>query len=188
MRMFTNYYDMGAEGAAKRRRRTWIRALIVAAVLGASAVLISGCGFQIRGADLKLPFQRIAVQGDGSVANEIRQALAGQPNLRIVQKSVDAQAVLIVMSQSVDRTIVAFSSAGRPREIQLRMRVMYRVTDGFAVELSPPQEISQTRDITVSESEALAMTSAETFMIDDMQRDLAQQLIRRLRAIRPAGN
>jgi LPS-assembly lipoprotein len=187
MQMFTNYHDM-SDGAARGHRHTWIRALIIAAVLGLAVVVITGCGFKIRGADLGLPFQRVAIQGDGGVANEIRQTLAGQSNLKIVQKSVDAQVVLVVMSQSVDRTIVAFSSAGRPREIQLRMRVMTRVTDGFAVELSPPQEIIQTRDITVSESEALAMTSAETFMTNDMQQDLAQQVIRRLRAIKPPGN
>ena len=91
------------------------------------------------------------------------------------------------MSQTTDRTVTAFSSAGRPRELQLRMRTTYRITDGFAVELSSPQEISLTRDVTVTESEALAQTSAEAFMQEDMQRDTAQQLIRRLRAIKPAA-
>jgi outer membrane lipopolysaccharide assembly protein LptE/RlpB len=33
----------------------------------------------------------------------------------------------------------------------------------------------------------LAQTSAEAFMQEDMQRDTAQQLIRRLRAIKPAA-
>ncbi len=188
MRMFTNYYDMGAKGAAKRRRRTWIRALIIAAVLGLAAVLMSGCGFKIRGFDLGIPFKTIVIQGDSGVANEIRQMLYGQPKVKIVQKSVEAEAVLMIMAQTVDRTVVAFSSSGRPREIQLRMRVSYRVTDGFAVELSSPQELTQTRDITVSETEALAMTSAENFMIEDMQRDLAQQIIRRLRAVKPLAN
>jgi LPS-assembly lipoprotein len=64
------------------------------------------------------------------------------------------------------------------------MRVAYRITDGFGIELVAPQEIAQTRDISVSESEALAMTSAEDFMRNDMNRDIAQQLIRRLRAVK----
>jgi LPS-assembly lipoprotein len=188
MRMFTNYFDMGAAETKRRRRRNQIRAAIVVAVIGLAAFIVSGCGFQIRGADLGLPFQSVAVQGEGGVANEVRQIIASQRNIKMPQKPVEAQVVLMVMSQTLDRTIVAFSSAGRPREIQLRMRVMYRVTDGVAVELSPPQEINQTRDITVSESEALAMTSAESFMTDDLQRDIAQQLIRRLRAVKPASS
>ena len=91
------------------------------------------------------------------------------------------------MSQTTDRTVVAFSGDGRPRELQLRIRTTYRVTDGFALELSSPQEISQTGNITVSESEALAQTGAEAFVQEEMQRDIAQQLIRRLRAIKPAA-
>ena len=110
--------------------------------------------------------------------------MGGQPNIKVVQKPVEAQVVLIVTNQILDRSVVAFSSAGRPREIQLRMRVAYRITDGFGVELTAPQEISQTRDISVSESEALAMTSAEDFMKNDMNRDIGQQLIRRLRAVK----
>ncbi len=88
------------------------------------------------------------------------------------------------MAENIERTVVSFSAAGRPREIQMRMRIVYRVTDRFLVTLSPPQEISQTRDISVNENEALAMANAEAFMQRDMERDLTEQLIRRLRAIR----
>jgi len=95
--------------------------------------------------------------------------------------------VLTILSQQVDRTVVAFSGAGRPREIQLRMRVDYRINDGFGVELSGTQEITQLRDLSITEGEVLSAGSAESFMIEDMQRDIAQQLVRRLRAIRPPG-
>jgi LPS-assembly lipoprotein len=87
----------------------------------------------------------------------------------------------------VDRTVVACSAAGRPREIQLRMRVAYRVNDGFGSEISGPLEITQTRDLSINEAEFLAIGSAEAFMIEDMQRDIAQQLVRRLRAVRLPG-
>jgi LPS-assembly lipoprotein len=146
--------------------------------------LAGGCGFKIRGANLGLPFERILVQGEGVVANEVRWILQGQPTMKIVQKSVDAQVVLNLMSERTERTVVAFSSAGRPREIQLRLRAMYRVTDGYAVEITPPAEVTVTRDISVTESEALSITSAEDAMQVDMRRDIAQQIVRRLRAIK----
>ena len=148
------------------------------------AALAGGCGFKIRGANLGLPFERILVQGEGFVANEVRWILQGQPSVKIVQKSADAQVVLNLMSERIERTVVAFSSAGRPREIQLRLRAMYRVTDGYAVEITPPAEIAVTRDISVTESEALSITSAEDAMQVDMRRDIAQQIVRRLRAIK----
>jgi LPS-assembly lipoprotein len=186
MRMFTNYHNMG-EQAAGKPRRSWLRVLLVAAVLGlaGTALLsVSGCGFKVRGADLGLPFKTIAIQGNQEVTREVRRFLGSQPSVKLVEKPTEAEVVMIVTSQNLGRSVVAFSSTGRPREIQLRMRVAYRITDGFGVELTAPQDISQTRDISVSESEALAMTSAEDFMKNDMNRDIAQQLVRRLRAVK----
>jgi LPS-assembly lipoprotein len=187
MRMFTNYHTMG-EQAQGRRRRVWLRVFLIAAVLGIAGIAllnVSGCGFKVRGFDLSLPFKTIAIQGKQDVTREVRRFIGGQPGIKLVEKTTEAEVVLIVISQNLERSVVAFSSAGRPREIQLRMRVAYRITDGLGVELSVPQEISQTRDISVSESEALAMTSAEEFMRSDMSRDIAQQIVRRLRVVKP---
>ena len=151
--------------------------------LGGLAVL-SGCGFKARGPELGLPFKKISVQGNAEVAQELRRLLKARPDIIVVEKAVDAEIVLVLSSQVLDRSVVAFSSAGRPREIQMRAKVIYRMTDRFGVELSPPQEIAETRDVSVSESEALAMVSAEDFMRADLNRDIAQQILRRLRAVR----
>ncbi len=161
--------------------------IALATFVGAAGLVVSGCGWRVRGFDLALPFKTIAISGETGVANEIRQMVFGQPGIKIVQNQVEAEVVLLIMSQTTDRTVVAFSGDGRPREVQLRMRSTYRITDGFAVELSSPQEISQTRYVTVTESEVLAQPIAETFAQEDMQRDVAQQLIRRLRAIKLAA-
>lgn len=171
------------------------------------ALLLSGCGFALRGYDHpNLPFNRVMIvagseiagtrlqdqvakgsdlRNNVSIVEELRYLVLSQPGVEIVEKAPEAQVVLQVISQRLERTVVAFSSAGRPREIELRMRVMFRVTDGFSVELSTVQEIMQTRNISVSESETLAITSAEDFMRTDMQRDIARQIIRRLRAVKP---
>lgn len=186
MRMFTNYHTMGAQAAGKRRR-SWVRVLLIAAVSGlavAALVGLSGCGFKARGLDLGLGFKTIAVQGNQAVTNEVRRLLQAQTNTTMTDKSIEAEIVLIVISQNLEQSAIAFNSAGRPREIQLRTRVVYRITDRFGVELVPPQELSQSRDISVSESEALALKNAEEFMRSDMNRDIAQQLVRRLRAVK----
>ena len=138
----------------------------------------------MRGFDLGLPFKTIAIQGEFEVAREVRQMIESRPGVLIATKPMAAQVVLIVASQQLDRTVTAFNAAGRPREVQLRMRVTYRITDGLAIELSSTQEIVQIRDVSVTESEVLAQPAAEAFLREDMQRDIAQQLIRRLRAVK----
>lgn len=157
--------------------------LALAAALGATALAATGCGFRVRGFDLELPFKSIAIQGAGGIAEEIRGAILGQPNVKLVEKPIDAEVILTVPAPILERTVVAFSSAGRPREIQLRMRASFRITDRFLVELGPPQEITQYRDVSVSESEILSLANAEAFMVNDMQRDVARQILRRLRSV-----
>ncbi|MFZ9345994.1 MAG: LPS assembly lipoprotein LptE [Burkholderiaceae bacterium] len=151
---------------------------------GAASIALVGCGFKMRGFDLGLPFKTIAIQGEFEVAREVRQMIESRPGVLIATKPMAAQVVLIVASQQLDRTVTAFNAAGRPREVQLRMRVTYRITDGLAIELSSTQEIVQIRDVSVTESEVLAQPAAEAFLREDMQRDIAQQLIRRLRAVK----
>ena len=160
-----------------------LRCLAISAI-AVCALLISGCGFTLRGQDLGLPFKSIMVEGSQGTASEVLQILRNKPGLTISSKRLDAQVVLTVISQQVDRTVVAFSAAGRPREIQIRMRVAYRINDGFGVELSGAQEIIQFRELSINEAEFLALSGAESLMIEDMQRDIAQQLVRRLRAVR----
>ena len=160
-----------------------LRCLAISAI-AACVLLVSGCGFTLRGQDLNLPFKSILVEGSQGTASEVLQILRNKPGLTISSKKIEAQVVLTVTSQQVDRTVVAFSAAGRPREIQIRMRVAYRINDGFGVELSGAQEIVQFRELSINEAEFLALSGAESLMIEDMQRDIAQQLVRRLRAVR----
>ncbi len=151
----------------------------------AGALLLTGCtGFKIRGFDLGLAFERVSVQGAGAVAEEIRQVFSGHPKIQIVKKTVEAQAVVYVTSERLEQTVIAFSSGGRPREIELRLRVSFRVTDGFAVELYPPTELTQSRTLSVPENEVLINTASEQLLREDMQRDIANQIIRRLRAVK----
>ena len=163
-----------------------LRCFAISAI-AALTLLISGCGFALRGQSLDLPFKSILVEGSQGTASEVLQILRNKPGLTISSKRLEAQVVLTVISQQVDRTVVAFSAAGRPREIQLRMRVAYRINDGFGVELSGAQEIAQLRELSINEAELLAIGGAESLMIEDMQRDIAQQLVRRLRAVRLPG-
>ncbi len=158
--------------------------LLLLVTLLVAAVFMHGCGFNVRGQTPVVPFKAVMIEGNQGTAHELRQLLRQQPGLKFANKTTEAQVVLTVLSQTVERTVVAFSAAGRPREIQLRMRVTYKVNDGYAAELVSLQDIVQTRDLSINEAEVLASGNAEAFMIEDMQRDIAQQLVRRLKAIR----
>lgn len=80
--------------------------------------------------------------------------------------------------------MVGFSSTGRPREYQLRLRFTFRVVDRDGQPLLAPTEIVLRRDITSSDIEVVAKQQEEELLYREMQSDLVQQLLRRLAAIR----
>jgi Rare lipoprotein B len=70
------------------------------------------------------------------------------------------------------------------RELELRLRVQFRLRTPTGVELIPPTELLQKRDISYSESIALAKEAEEALLVRNMQTDVVQQLMRRLAAVR----
>ena len=73
--------------------------------------------------------------------------------------------------------------SGSPREYELRYRVRFRVVDPKGVTILRPTEILLRRYITTTDVEVLAEELEEEFLYRSMQRDMVQQILRRLAAI-----
>jgi LPS-assembly lipoprotein len=158
------------------------RSACLAAVL---AALTAGCGFQLRGS-AALPFRNLytTFNRTSAVGAEFRRRVRIADNTRIVDDPAKADGRLDVLVEQREREVVAFSSTGRPREYQLRLRFAFRVTDGRGRELLPATEILLSRDITATDIEIVSKQQEEELLYREMQSDLVQQLLRRLAAIR----
>lgn len=171
------------------------------------ASLIAACGFKLRGsAELpgyKLPFATIAITLPPTsefYAQLKRNIEASSPGTRVVADMKDAEAVLTVLGDSVEKIILSLNAAGRAREYQLVRKFSFKVhpnvpsvapgppvkyTDAPAaapVEYIPPSLITLKREITFSDDLVLSKESEEALLWRDMQSDLVQQLMRRLAA------
>ena len=157
-----------------------------AALAGAIAALLAACGFHLRG-QAELPFESLHIPGNNPLAVELKRNVAAASKTRLVDKPGDAQAVLGFTQELRDKIILSFSAAGRVSEYQLRYRVGFRVTDpkGAQVYL-PSSEILVTRDMGYSDAQVLAKETEEALLFRDMQRDMVQQIMRRLVAAKPA--
>src|SRR6185295_18446211 len=139
------------------------RALIVPMLGG---MLLAACGFQLRGST-ELPFQRIAMQGfapRSPLAEELRKTLA--QSAEVVATPAQAQVVLHALSEV--------------RELQLRVRLEFKLTTPGGRELIPATELLLTRDMSYSETVALAKEYEEEQLLRAMQSDIIGQLMRRL--------
>ena len=70
------------------------------------------------------------------------------------------------------------------REIQLRYRISYRLTDRESRELLPTSEVQLKRDLTYSDTDVLGKEQEEALLIRDMRSDAIQQVVRRLQLTR----
>lgn len=152
------------------------------------ALLLSACGFQLRGA-YTLPYESLHIAlPDGSVigAGLKRQIRAGG-GTRIVETREEAQGSFQQVTDLRERQILSLSTAGRVREVRLRYRYSYRVIDPKGRELVQTTGVELTRDVTYDDSAVLAKEQEELLLWRDMENDLIQQLLRRLAAIKPAA-
>jgi len=153
------------------------RATITA--MGASA-LLAACGFQLRGAT-ELPFSRIALEGfapRSPLADELRRTLS--QSAEVVATPAQAQVVLFALNDKRERGVVASTTAGQVRELQLRVRLEFRLATPGGRELIPATELLLTRDMSYSETVALAKEYEEAQLLRAMQTDIVGQLMRRL--------
>lgn len=155
------------------------------ALLGmAAAALGGGCGFELRGAP-DLPFERIALAGFGPrspLAEALAAALAR--SVQVVAQPAQAQLVLHALEDLREKTVVASTAAGQVREVQLRVRLRWRLATPGGRELLAPAELLRSRDMSYSETLALAKAQEEDELYRSLQADIVAQLLRRLASVR----
>ena len=146
--------------------------------------VLSGCGFQLRGA-YTLPYQSIYVAtGDGVVGAGLKRQIRASGGT-VADKADEAQASFLNTGEWRDTIILSLSGSGRVREKRLRYRYAYRVTDDKGRDLLPQSYVELTRDVTYADSATLAKTQEEDLLWRDMENDLVQQLMRRLVTAKP---
>jgi len=159
-----------------------LRRALIASWFGAAA--LAGCGFQLRGAQT-LPFSRIALEGFAArspLADELKRTLS--QSAEVVPNPAQAQVVLHALGDSRERSVVASTSAGQVRELQLRVRLEFRLATPSGRELIPATELLLTRDMSYSETLALAKEYEEAQLLRAMQSDIVTQLMHRLARVK----
>jgi LPS-assembly lipoprotein len=148
------------------------------------AALLAACGFHLRG-QAQLPFESLHIPGNNPLVVELKRNVLAASRTRLVDSPGEAQALLGFTEELREKVILSFNQ-GRVSEYQLRYRVGFRVTDakGARVYL-PTSEILLTRDMAYSDAQVLAKETEEALLFRDMQRDMVQQIIRRLVAAKP---
>ena len=156
-----------------------------AALLALAA--LSGCGFELR-KEPELHFKSIGLTGfapNSPLALELRRQL-GRSGVQVLDDIGRAEVIIEAQRDQREKVVVVSTSAGQVREWELRLHLDYLLRRPDGELLLPRVELTLTREMTFTETQALAKEQEEAALYRSMQSDVVHQLLRRLAVIRPS--
>ena len=164
------------------------RRRLLGGALGAAALLLSGCGFRLRGPQaLDFATVHISVPEQSEFGAQLRRLVATTGTTRVEEDAAKAEALLQILSNDRGREILSLTGAGKVREYQLVQSLRFQLLDRAGKALIPPTSLTARREYTFDDSQVLGKEQEEALLYRDMQNDLVQQLMPRLAAARRSG-
>jgi LPS-assembly lipoprotein len=154
-------------------------------LLAAAALPLGGCGFELRRAP-ELRFRSVLLKGfapRSTIAAALRSQINASATTLVVEAAAQAQVVFEALLDAREKSVVASTAAGQVRELQLRTRLGFRLATVAGRELIGPTELLLSRDMSYSESAALAKEQEEALLYRSMEADIVAQVMRRLAAV-----
>ena len=142
------------------------------AILGL-ILMISGCGFQLRG-DIQANFDSISISGGTSSFNKTLQRKFRQAGISIKSAS-EAKKIVEIIKNSFTKTILTLTGTGVVSEYELDYVVTYR----FKSKDGPwnlPVTIEASRNYTYDDSDILAKDEEEKRLVSGMEDQLIKTM------------
>ncbi len=144
---------------------------------------LAACGFHLRGAT-DVPFKSIHIQGSTLVISKRLDRTLKNNDVKILKSAEDAELQLELIGEESEKRIMSLSGRGVVREYELYYRIHYRTRLAGNELWSAPQTIEARRDFSYEDSQLLAKQAEEKQLNENMQKDVLNNLMRRLSAIR----
>lgn len=145
------------------------------------ALIISGCGFKLRGAvDIPDSLKRVyftAKQESSSVRATKR--LLKSNDVELVSHAGAAPYHLDILTETSKRRAATLNSNAKTKEYELRSTLTFQILDSANKSILEPTELIIERVYTFDENNVNAKDAEEALLRREMHDDLARQLVRR---------
>ncbi len=146
-------------------------------------LLLPGCGFHLRGAVQLPPDKRaVALQGlslDHPFARDLAMFLALVEG-RLTADPAQAGSVIVVHGIDQRRRVVSLDEHGKAIEFELIYQVRFEARTPDGKPLLPPQRITLRRIYLNTQLQAIGKAEEESLIREEMRREAARTLLRRL--------
>ncbi len=157
------------------------RKFIVFTPLLAAALLLAACGFKLRGVlDLPEDIRAVHVAAPTQLRDDIL-ALLESGGVRASTSIAEADASITVSSERFSRRVLSVDPAsGKEREFELAYTFDYRVSRSDSPTAIENGTVNLLRSYVFDPEAVIGSSREEDLLRDEMRRDAARQLMRRI--------
>ena len=168
------------------RRVKTLHAVPVVSLLVCLAVMLSACGFQLRGSaalpgEMAVTYIKAGNPYD-TLVNDFAEALRTH-KVTVTEDSQEATATLVIINSTLDKDVLSVNGNGTVLEYQLSQSIQFAVKTGDNVSLLEPQQVSMSRDYLYSSTDVLSKEREEAVVRRTLQRELVNLAILRMAAV-----
>lgn len=151
-----------------------------------ASLIVSGCGFHMRGADsVGIPAERVYLDtsGSGNTGREVEQQLK-LTDVKLTESAEDADYILRVNNENFRREVLSVSPrTGKVEEYELILSVAVSVATGDGQTLLDGERVSSSRDYVFDEDAVVAAGDEQQLIRDELTQLIAGQALLRARAV-----
>jgi LPS-assembly lipoprotein len=158
------------------------------AVIVVVALLLSACGYHLRGAfALPAAMKSIYLEGgSGQLRDQFKQVMASSSG-QLASSRQGAGMVVRVLNEETNRRTVSLSSRGKSNEFELYYRLEYELANAGNALLMERQPIEIRREYYNDQQDVMAKENEEKVIRDEMYQQVVRTIVNRARAVLEAS-
>ncbi|MDO9424616.1 MAG: LPS assembly lipoprotein LptE [Methylobacter sp.] len=158
-----------------------------AVVLGL-ALLLSACGYHLRGA-LQLPenMKNVYVEGGSGLLREQFSQVMKSSSAQLASSREGAGIVIKIFNEEFNRRVLSLSARGKSNEFELNYRLDYELANAGDALLMERQTVDIRRDYYNDQQFVIAKDNEEAMIRDEMYRQAVNTIVNRARVVLEAG-
>jgi LPS-assembly lipoprotein len=162
--------------------------LIKKAVIFFMALLLSACGYHLRGA-LELPanMKNVYVEGGSATLLEQFKQVMTSSSAQIASSRKDAGIVIKIANEAFNKRVLSLSTRGKSNEFELTYRLDYEFANASDAVLMPQQSVEIRREYYNDQQFIIAKDQEEAVIRNEMYQQAVQNIVNRARVVLEAG-
>lgn len=150
-----------------------------------SYLIISSCGFQLRG-NVSLPeiYQIIYIdnKSNSNIATRLKEVLV-ENNIKLVNNEEDASSIIRIFSHHIERRAIAVRGK-EIKEYEVQLSISFSLHDNEGKQRGEQQTITNSRRYSFNNEQVLGSTNEELILLNEMKFDIVNKILRRISKIK----